>query len=423
MEFLQRIWDSRDTRKRVLFTASILFLIRLFGHLPVPGIRIDQLRVLFEQSPLLGMIDLFSGGTLANFSVMAIGINPYITASIIIQMATFVFPKLKEISKEGESGREQINQYTRFLTVPIAVIQSISVLFLLNSQSLVETQNPLNIISMVMTMVAGSMIMVWLGELITQKGLGNGISMIIFAGIVGRYPISLIQSLKVTQFEQLTPLFTIIGLGAVVVSSMVIMNEAIRKVSIHYATRVRGSQSFGTQATHLPLKLNQTGVLPIIFAVSMMMLPSFLGKFLQQVQNVQIQEFAQWLELSFQPNTSLYAIVYFALVVAFSYFSTAVFFNPKEIADDLKKSGAFVPGVRPGKHTETYLGNLVTHLTLPGAIFLGVIAVLPTFVQSATNISTLTVGGTGLLIVVSVVLETVKQIKSSLLVQDYDKFR
>ncbi|HZZ98519.1 MAG TPA: preprotein translocase subunit SecY [Candidatus Saccharimonadia bacterium] len=419
---LQRIWSSKELRKKLLFTALIFLVFRLLGHIPVPAVDVIRLKALFAQSQLLGMIDIFSGGTLANFSILAIGINPYITASIILQLATVLFPKLKELSKEGESGRELINQYTRLATVPIAVVQSISVLLILNSQNLIQTNDPLRIIAMVMTLVAGSMIMVWLGELVTLYGIGNGISLIIFAGIVGRLPISFLQTLSISATLNVPMLIALAVAGVLVIGAMVFMNEAVRKVTIQYAKRARGSRTYGGETTHLPLRLNQSGVLPIIFAVSIMLVPSFLAKILAQLQMPSLVNVATQLSLWFSPNTLPYNVTYFILVVAFTYFSTAVLFDPKDLAEELKKSGAFVPGIRPGKPTELHLTYIITRITLAGALFLGIIAILPSIGQAFTGISTLTIGGTGLLIVVSVVLETAKQLESLMVAQNYEKF-
>lgn len=419
---VQNIWETRELRKRILFTLGIIAVFRIFAHIPVPAVQIDQLSTLFAQNQFLSLIDIFSGGTLANFSVMAVGINPYITSSIIMQVATMLFPKLKELSKEGESGREVINQYTRLLTVPVAIIQSISMLLLLNSQNLILTSDPFRLLAMLLTLVAGTMIILWMGELVTEYGIGNGVSLVILAGIVGRVPVSVFQTLSISQTLNMFSLFVIVALGAVVIASIVFMNEAIRRVPVQYARRVRGSKVYGGQSTYLPLRINQAGVLPIIFAVSIMLIPSFLASIFQRFPSPQLVLLSQQIQTYFNPSSIVYNVVYFAFVVAFTYFSTAVFFNPKDLAEDLKKSGAFVPGIRPGSATERHLTHIITRITLAGALFLGVVAILPSLAQQATGISTLTIGGTGLLIVVSVVLETKKQVQSLLVAQNYDKY-
>lgn len=420
--FISRLWSTRELRRKLVFTALIFAVFRILGHIPVPAVDIVQLKNLFLQNQLLSVIDIFSGGTLANFSIMAIGINPYITASIIMQLATMLFPKLKELSKEGESGREQINQYTRFLSVPIGVIQSISVLMILNSQHLISTTNPMHIAAMVLTLVAGSMILVWLGELVTQYGIGNGTSLVIFAGIVGRIPISVYQTFAVSQAINPAVLVTVLLVGIGMVFAMVFMNEAVRKVTVQYAARARGSQSYGASVTHLPLRINQSGVLPIIFAVSLMMVPQFAARFFMSSSVAWLQQAGATLNSLGNPGSFWYNFFYFIFVVSFTYFSTSVFFNAKDLSEDLKKSGAFVPGVRPGAPTEKYLMTISTRITLIGALFLGIVAILPSIAQKATGITTLSLGGTGVLIVVSVVLETAKQIKSSMVSQNYEKY-
>lgn len=419
---VQHIWSTRELRKKILFTLGIIAVFRIFAHIPVPAVNISELQAMFAQSQFLNMVDIFSGGTLANFTVMAVGIGPYITASIVMQVATMLFPKLKEISKDGESGRETINQYTRLLTVPVGIIQSISMLLLLNSQELILTSDPIRLLTMLVTLVAGTMIILWLGELVTEYGIGNGVSLVILAGIVGRIPVAFAQTLSVSQTTNPFTLIFVLAMGAFVVGAIVFMNEAIRRVTVQYAKRIRGSKMYGGQSTYLPLRMNQAGVLPIIFAVSMMMLPSFLASMFENLPNPQLVSFAIFLKTTFDPSSMVYNLVYFVLVVVFTYFSTAVFFNPKDLAEDLKKSGAYIPGIRPGASTQKHLTYIITRITVMGALFLGVIAILPSLAQQATGITTLTIGGTGLLIVVSVILETKKQVESLLVAQNYDKF-
>ncbi len=424
LETLKKLYSNKELRKKFLFTALIFAVFRLFAHIPVPGVNVAQLQKLFASNQFLGFLNIFSGGTLSRFSVMAIGINPYITASIILQLATMVFPKLKEISKDGEAGRERINQYTRFLSVPLAVVQSISVLAILNSQPqrLIQTQNTLALITMILTMVAGAMMLMWLGELVTLYGLGNGISMVLFAGIVGQLPVVTAQLLSITTPDQYFTYGMIAIIFAFVIASMVLVNEAVRKVQVQYAKRVRGSRMYGGQSTHLPLKINTAGVLPIIFAVSIMLAPAFIGRLLASMSDQRLVQLGQQLQVWFSQSSWIYAVTYFLIVFAFTYFSTLVFFNTEDLADELKKSGAFVPGVRPGKPTQQLLNYVITRITFIGAIFLGMIAILPSLIQRFTGISSLAIGGTSLLIVVSVVLETAKTAESLLVSQNYDKY-
>jgi preprotein translocase subunit SecY len=388
---------------------------------PVPAVNIARLKDIFAGNQLLGLLNIFSGGTLSNFSVMAIGINPYITASIVMQLATMLIPKLKATSKDGEAGREIINQYTRFLALPLAVVQSISVLLLLNSQKLIQTNDPMKIVAMIITLVGGSMLLMWLGELITLYGIGNGISMVIFAGIVGALPVAAVRTATLSDSAlSQGVIFSVLAL--IVIASIVFMTEAVRRLHLMHARRSRGSTSYGAASTYLPLKINQAGVLPIMFAVSLMLIPSFAARLAANIPNEQIRMAASWLTINFQPGSTIYQIVYFFVVFAFTYFSTAVFFDPEDLAEELKKSGAYVPGVRPGLPTATLISYITVRITLAGAVFLGLIAILPAFISKATNNPSLTIGGTGLLIVVSVVLETVKQVQALLVTQNYDKF-
>lgn len=423
LQKLKQIWNQRELRRKFLFTALILIVFRLFAHIPVPGVDVERLQILFNANQFLGVLDIFSGGTLANFSVMAIGINPYITASIVLQLATMVIPSLKELSKDGESGRERINQYTRFLSVPLAVVQSISVLALLNSQELLVSRDPLTVVTMIFALVAGACILMWLGELVTQYGIGNGISMVLFAGIVSRLPLTVVQILSTSTADQYFVYAIYAVFFALLISVMVIINESVRKVSIQYAKRVRGSRMYGGQTTHLPLKINTAGVMPVIFAVSLMLAPTFLGQLLaSQTNNPQLVSLGQQIQALFSQTSWVYIITYFIVVFAFTYFSALIFFNTEDLSEELKKSGAFVPGVRPGKPTQKLLTFIVTRITFVGALFLGVVAILPSLIQLWSGISTLAIGGTGMLIVVSVILETAKQVESQLIGQSYDKY-
>jgi preprotein translocase subunit SecY len=418
----QRILSNADVKKKLLFTVAIFFVFRLLAHIPVPGVEVAQIKALFAGNQLLSVLNLFSGGTLSNFSVMAVGINPYITASIILQLAGMIFPALKELQKDGESGREKINQYTRFLSVPIAVIQSVSVLALLRSQGLLSANDPLTFITMIFTLVAGAMVLMWLGELVTQYGIGNGISMVLFAGIVGQLPIAFAQVLSISTAQDFLKIGIFIAVFLLVITLMVFMNEAIRKVQIQYARRTRGDRSFGGQTTHFPIKINVAGVLPIIFAISIMLAPSFIGRFLATQANSQVAAFGQNLLIWFSQTSPVYMVTYFLIVFAFTYLSALIFFNTEEISDELKKGGAFVPGIRPGGPTKKFLDFVVTRITFVGALFLGFIAVLPSLAQTFTGVQSLAIGGTSMLIVVSVVLETAKQIEGMLVGQNYDKF-
>lgn len=420
---LHRLFAVKELKQKLFFTLLIFAAFRFLAHVPVPNVDTNQLRQLFSSNQLLSLLDIFSGGTLANFSIMALGLTPYINASIILQLLTMVIPKLEALSKEGEAGQQTINQYTRLLTLPLAIVQSMGVLALLKNQGLIAAGTPLNFVTMITTMVAGTVLVMWLGELITQFGIGNGISMLIFAGIIARMPVSLFQAAGTGNVQQLSSFLIIAALALVVISSIVIMDIAVRKVPIHYARRVRGSRVMGGQTTHLPLRLNQAGVIPIIFAVSLVLLPSLLGRFLTGLTGYPaLVSFGTTLSTIFNPQSAAYNLIYFALVVSFTYFYTAVVFDPDKIADDIKKNGGFVPGIRPGTATAEHLSYIITRITLAGAIFLGLIAILPSITQAVTGMTALTIGGTGILIVVSVILETSKQVEAMLVMRNYDSF-
>lgn len=417
----QKLWTSPEIRKKILFTAFLLIIFRLVAHIPASGVDHQALRELFLQSPFLSLLDVFSGGTLANFSILALGLNPYINASIVIQLLTLVLPQLEELSKEGESGRAKLNQYTRMLTVPLAAVQAIGMYFLLNSQHVVPSLSPIPLLVLAITMTAGTMLAVWLGELITEYGIGNGISILIFAGIVGRLPVAASKTFLTSGAENFFPVIIFSAVSLIVIASVVFMNEAIRRITVQYARRAaRGG--IVSQQTHLPLRLNQAGVIPIIFAVSLVLAPTMIAQVLSRFPNPNVAHFASTMSAWFQPQSATYEITYFLLVVGFTFFYTAVVFNPTKIADEIKKHGGFVPGIRPGQASAAYLSYVLIRITVIGALFLGVIAILPSLVQNMTNVNSLAVGGTGILIVVSVILETVKKIESQLVARNYDKF-
>lgn len=411
-----------DVRRKLLFTGAIFIVFRIFAHIPVAGVNLDALKSLFSQNQFLGLLDIFSGGTLANFSVMALGLNPYINASIILQLLTMVFPKLEALSKEGEQGRQKINQYTRMLTVPLAILQSIGMYALLRSQGIIPTLSAINVFSFVATMTAGTMLLVWLGELISEKGVGNGISLLIFAGIVGRIPVIFGQTVSTANANNFFNLIIFLVMGALVIASIVVINEGTRRITVYYAKRVRGNKMYGGQSTHLPLRVNQAGVIPIIFAVSLVLMPSIIANYLTASPNKILSSIAVSITSLFNPEGAFYNSFYFLLVVGFTYFYTAVIFNPKKIAGEIQKYGGFIPGIRPGNPTSSYLNYVLTRITLAGAIFLGIIAIFPTIARAFTNVQTLMLGGTGILIVVSVVLETIKAIEAQLVMRSYEGY-
>lgn len=412
-----------ELRRKIFITILIVLISRLVAHIPVGGVDLEALQALFASNQFLGLLDIFSGGTLVNFSIISLGLNPYINASIIVQLLTMIFPKLEALSKEGEFGRQKIIQYTRYLTIPLAVLQAIGMFVLLKNQGILTLVTPIQIASIIIGMSAGTIFLMWLGELITEYGIGNGISLLIFTGIVSRLPVVLAQTATLTDQQQILNILIFTVLGILVVMGVVFINEGRRQITIHYARRfVGGRETGGGAATYLPLRVNQAGVIPIIFAVSLVLIPSFAGGYLSQLSQPQLSFFGKWISTNFQPDGLVYNLTYFLLVVGFTYFYTAVIFNPTKIADDIKKYGGFIPGIRPGTATAAYLNYILLRITLAGALFLGAIAILPSIASSMTGITTLILGGTGLLIVVSVIMDTSKHFESKLVERSYEGF-
>jgi preprotein translocase subunit SecY len=416
--FFSKALTSPDIRRRIIITAVVLFVFRLAAHIPAAGIDPTALQALFYGSPLLSLLDVFSGGTLANFSILALGLNPYINASIVMQLMTYVVPKLEELAKEGEYGQEKINQYTRFLTVPIAALQGFGMYTILKSQNVIPTLSPLQIAGLIATMTAGTMFAVWLGELITEYGVKNGVSFLIFAGIAARLPVILGQSVSVLTGGDLLKVGIFIVLAIAIVAVIVVVNEAIRQIPVHYAKRANGN----TASSYIPLRINQAGVIPIIFAVSLVLLPSLIAQFAQGANNDQISKVAGFITQHFNPQSLTYNLVYFFLVFGFTYFYTTVVFDPAKYAENLQKSGGFIPGIRPGTETAKYLNFVLNRITLAGASFLGLIAVLPSFFQNVIGVANLAIGGTSILIAVSVILELTREMESQLVMRKYDTY-
>ena len=422
LDVLKNSFKSPEIRKKILFTLAIFLVVRIFAHIPVSGVDLVALKNLFNNNQFFSLLNIFSGGTLSNFSIIGLGLNPYINASIIMQLVTMVFPKLEALSKEGDAGRKKISQYTRLLTIPLSVLQAIGMYALLKSTGIIVTLPPATFVAFIFTMTAGTILLVWLGELITERGIGNGISLLITAGIVGELPTFIGQTVSTATAETATNMIMFIVFGLLVVIGIIIVNEATRQITVLYAKRVRGNKTYGGQTTHLPLRLNQAGVIPIIFAVSIILLPSMIASFLRTSPNQLLADISKNVTILFDPNGVIYNLGYFLLVVGFTYFYTAVIFNPKKISEEIQKYGGFIPGIRPGIHTSNYLNYILTRITLVGATFLGLIAILPTIAQQITGVQTLVLGGTALLIVVSVVLETFKAIEANLVMRNYEGF-
>ncbi|TSC53210.1 MAG: preprotein translocase subunit SecY [Parcubacteria group bacterium LiPW_72] len=422
-EKLISIFKIRDLRKKIFFVLGMLVLFRVAAHIPVPGVDVEALRQFFAGNQFFGLLDIFSGGGLSNFSVVMLGVGPYITASIVFQLLTMIIPRLEELAKEGESGRQKINQWTRYLTVPLALLQTYSTINLLNrgGRMIITDVSPLNIATIVLTVTAGTLFLMWIGELISEKGIGNGVSLIIFAGIVARIPGDIVRTFKVFDTSQMINLVVFLGIAILVIGGIVFVTEGQRNIPVAYAKRVRGMRMYGGTSTHLPLRVNQAGVIPIIFALSIMLFPGMVANFLVGSGVAWLSHLAQSIANLFQ-NQIFYGSLYFVMVILFTYFYTAVTFNPPQIAENIQKQGGFVPGIRPGRATAEYLHKVLNRITLAGAFFLGFVAILPFIAQSLTKIQTLTIGGTGILIVVSVVLETMKQIRAQMQMRDYDAF-
>jgi preprotein translocase subunit SecY len=421
---LRSIWNSRTVRAKLLAVFALTVLFRFLAHVPLSGVDVVKLQAIFAQSQLLGILDIFSGGTLANFSLLAVGISPYITASILVQISGLFFPRIKEMQKESEGTRAQLTQWMRILSVPIGVMQSLSLLFLLRSQELLTATEPLQLMMMIFSLVTGSLIVMWIGEQLTRYGIGNGVSWIIFIGIISQVPTSIAQTYAMRGTVGTTTMLAL-GLGlAFVMASVVFMAESVRRLPLQQAKRVKGNREYGGAITYLPIKVNQFGVMPVIFALPLLTLPTTIATLLLNVKGAPtaVLMFAQQLQLWFRPGSTIYNSLYFIFVFAFTFFSIFVYFNPKDFAEDLKKSGTYVPGVRPGKPTADLLLTVLLRLSFIGGLYLGIVALLPILAQSLTGIATIAVGGTGLLIVVSVVLESVAAIQSQLIQDQYDQY-
>ena len=424
LDKLKQIWKAQDVRKSILYVAALLVVYRFAAHVPVPGVNVTELKTYLEGNQVLGLLSMFSGGALQNFSVIMLGVGPYITASIIIQLLAMIVPKIEALSKEGEYGQQKLNQYTRLLTVPLALIQAYSYIRLLSSQTqgrLLGDMTSMELVTTLILITAGTMFLMWLGELITEKHVGNGVSLIIFAGIVSGLPTTIRNTFIAFDNSQVLNLVIFVVIALVTIAAVVLITEGQRNIPVSYARHMVGSRSVGGVNTHLPLRVNQAGVIPIIFAVSVVLVPPMIAQFFLKSSVPWMANFSQWIIDTFQGRT-FHNIVYFLLVVIFTYFYTSVIFKPQQIAENLQKQGGFIPGIRPGRPTSDYLNMVMNRVVLVGAIFLGLIAILPNIIPSVTNMATIAFGGTSLLIVVSVAIETVKQIDAQLVMRDYEGF-
>jgi preprotein translocase subunit SecY len=416
---IKLIMTDETLRARILFVVGALAVFRLLAAIPVPGVNAQQLQLFLNNNQFLGLMNVFSGGGFSTMSIVMLGVGPYITSSIVMQLMTILVPKLKEMyQEEGDAGRMRFMQYSRYLTVPLAAIQAFGFILLLRQNGILAAFTPIQMVTSIMVVIAGSMLLMWIGELISEFGIGNGISLIIFAGIISKLPSTISHFAFTFDIAQLPAYLAFTAAAAVITAGVVFISEAERPIPMTYARRVRGQSVMGGVSTYMPIRVNQAGVMPIIFALSILLFPQMISAFLARSSIVWLAAGAQFVEQGLT-NQLVYGVLYFLFVVLFTYFYTAITFEPHQVAKNLQKSGAFIPGVRPGAMTCEYLGDIVTRITLVGALFLGVLAVLPLILRAATGITSLTIGGTALLIVVSVVLDLVKKVDAQTSVREY----
>ena len=421
---LLRIFKLKDLRSKILFVLGTFVIFRLMANIPIPGIDASRLQAFFEGNQLFGLINLFTGGALDNLSIVMLGVGPYITATIVMQLLTMIFPALSRLYKEeGEEGRKKFNQYGRILTVPFAFVQGYGFLTLLSRQGIIDQLAPIHYLTALGTVIAGTVFLMWLGELITEKGIGNGVSLLIFAGIVAEFPLSVRQLFVDWDPSRTLSIASFFVMAIVIIAGVVFVTEARRNIPVSYAKRVRGNKIYGGSSTYLPLSVNPAGVIPIIFALSLLMFPGMIANFFLGQAGF-AGSIARFITTNFNPTSWVYIVVYFLLVGAFTFFYTAVTFEPKSISTNLQKMGGFVPGVRPGASTAEHISYILNRILLIGAVFLGTVAIMPFLVQMVTRVTVFQflLGGTALLIMVNVALETMLQVRAQLQMRDYDTF-
>jgi len=425
------IFKLPDLRRRLAFTAFILVIFRLVAHIPVPGVDRAALQAAFANNQLLGLLDLFSGGAMSLFSVAAMGVYPYITASIIIQLLLPLIPSLQALSKEGEAGRNKINQYTHWLTIPLAALQAFSQVSIMQSQykvvsnfGLFNAETWLPSLAMIVTLTAGTVFCVWLGELISESGIGNGVSIIILGGIVARLPQGLGRTFLASTdlASNLWSIVVFLVIELLTIALIVVMEQGQRRIPVQYAKRIRGTRMYGGQSTHIPLRVNSAGMIPLIFANSFLIFPGIIASYFQISTNPLIKSVATAVYDTFYKGSTVYWVLYFLMVIGFTYFYATVTFQEQNLPDNLQKFGGFVPGIRPGKPTSDYLNRVLSRITLAGALYLGVVAVLPYFAQRFTGVQMMALSSTALLILVGVVLDTIRQLEAQLLMRHYEGF-
>lgn len=416
---LSLIFKDNTLRKRIFFTLALLVSFRVLAAIPIPGVDVARLTQFFANNEFLGLLNVFSGGGLSQLSIVMLAVGPYITATIIMQLLTILSPSLKAMyQEEGEAGRMKFAQYSRLITVPLAMLQAFGFMKLLQSQQILGGLSGFSMATNILVITAGSVLLMWIGELITEYGIGNGVSLIIFSGIVARIPTDIGQLFFSFDISQLPIYLVFLVVATLVVIGVVVITEAERPIPVTYAKQVRGNRVYGGTSTYLPLRINQAGVIPIIFALSLLLFPQMIFKFLSSASNHIVKTVATWM-FNILANGWFYGIIYFVLVFVFTYFYTAVTFDPDQISTNLQKNGAFIPGVRPGVSTSEYVSKILTRLTLVGALFLGFVAVLPLVMKGVTGITAVSVGGTALLIVVSVVIDLIKKVDAQVSIREY----
>jgi preprotein translocase subunit SecY len=422
-----------DLRRKLLFTLAMLVIFRIIASIPVPGVNQKELQTFIEDNQLLSVLNLFSGAGLSNFSVVALGVYPYITASIIMQLMTPIIPRLNELSMEGQQGRNKINQYTHWLTVPLAFLQAYghAILFtrsnqggvqLLEGFGLFDSSTLVPSLAILLSMTAGTMLLTWMGELITEMGIGNGTSIIIFGGIVAHLPSTLGRLIGDSTSRDIIAIVTFAAIALITVVGIVLVNEGQRRIPVQHAKRIRGNRMYGGTTTFIPLRVNSAGMIPLIFAVSIMVFPGMIANFLASSNRTGVRDLAGWISRFFNPQSFQYNVLYFLMVVGFTYFYTMVIFQQQRIPENLQRQGAFIRGVRPGKQTAIYLQRVLNRITLVGALFLGLVAILPYFAAQLTGINTLLLSATSLLIVVGVAIDTMRQLEAQLMMRNYEGF-
>jgi len=416
---LKLIFQDKNLRSRILFLLGFLVLFRVLAAIPIPGVDAEKLSQFFSNNQFFGLMNIFSGGGLSTLSIIMLGVGPYITASIIMQLMTMMSERLKALyHEEGEAGRRKISQYSRLLTLPLGMLQGFAFLNLLKSQGILGELTNFEMLVNISVIVAGSILLVWIGELMSEFAIGNGVSIIIFAGIVASLPTTISQMAVTFDVSQIPVYLAFLVVAIVIVTGVVVVTEAERPIPINYSKRVRGGKVYGGVSTYLPLRVNQAGVIPIIFALSILLFPQMIFSFLSQLNNEVIKNISD-VGLDLLANQWVYGISYFVLVFLFTYFYTAVTFDPEAISTNLQRGGAFIPGIRPGANTSQYIAKVLTRITLVGASFLGFIAILPLIMKGLTGIASLAIGGTALLIVVSVVLDLIKKVDAQVSIREY----